>query len=233
MKLNPLLFALLGITAFGLTGCQSYSPSATKWEVLIDPKYPERFTENFRGYQQSGFPTGAWALDGNSIKTVDGHGGADIMTRQMYSNFELEFEWKVSMGGNGGVLYNVAETAAPAFATGPEYQVLDDVRHADGRNPKTSAGALYALIAPNDQKQLNPVGDYNRSKIIVNRGNVEHWLNGNKVVEYKWGNPEVADLVKRSKFAVMPRFMKQNYGYVVFQHHGEIVWYRNIRIRRL
>jgi len=233
MKLNHVCSIFIALGLLSLTGCQSYSPSKTKWEVLIDPKYPERYTENFRGYQQAGFPNGAWQLDGQSIKTVEGHGGADIMTRQMYSNFELEFEWKASMGGNGGVMYNVAETDAPAFATGPEYQVLDDARHADGKNPKTSAGSLYALIAPNEKKELNPIGDFNRSKIVVNRGHVEHWLNGNKVVDYRWGSPEVSDLIKRSKFAVMPGFMKENHGYVVFQHHGEIVWYRNIRIRRL
>lgn len=233
MKLNFRYSTLLGAVILGLAGCQSYSPSATKWEVLLDRGHPDRYAEHFRGYKQSGFPAQGWALDGDALKTVPGFGGADIMTRQMYANFEIEFEWKASSGGNGGVLYNVAETDGPPWTTGPEYQLLDDAQHPDGKEPKTSAGALYALIAPNDKKELRPIGEFNRSSIIVNRGRVEHWLNGSKVVDYAWVSPELNDLIKRSKFAGAPGFMKQKHGYVVFQHHGEVVWYRNIRIRRL
>ncbi|NJN52950.1 MAG: DUF1080 domain-containing protein [Gammaproteobacteria bacterium] len=174
-----------------------------------------------------------WALDGTALKTLPGHGGADIMTRQMFSDFELEFEWAVSAGGNGGVLYRVVESADPAWHTGPEYQVLDDVRNADGRDPRTSAGSLYALIAPRIDKMTLPVGRFNQGRIIVDRGHVEHWLNGNKIVEYKWNSPPLHALIAGTKFAPLPRFMKMSNGYIVFQHHGEEVWYRKIRVRRL
>lgn len=233
MKSKSFYSALLGAALIGLTGCQSYSPSKTSWEVLLDSAHPDRYAETFRGYRQPGFPEQGWTLDGDALKTVPGFGGADIMTHQMYSNFELEFEWRASSGGNGGVMYNVAETDGPPWATGPEYQVLDDAGHENGKNPKTTAGSLYELIAPNDKKELRSMGDFNRGKIVVNRGRVEHWLNGWKVVDYQWNGPEIQDLIKRSKFAGLPGFMKQNHGYIVFQHHGEIVWYRNIRIRRL
>jgi hypothetical protein len=155
------------------------------------------------------------------------------MTRQMYSNFELEFEWAVTKGGNGGVMYHVAETGAEAWNTGPEYQVLDDANHADGKNLKTSAGALYALIAPGPEKTTLPVGQFNQARIVVDKGRVEHWLNGHKIVEYRWDSPEVRSLIAQSKFAPLPQFMKANHGYLVFQHHGEEVWYRKIRVRRL
>ncbi|HAV61716.1 MAG TPA: DUF1080 domain-containing protein [Verrucomicrobiales bacterium] len=220
------------LVALVTSGCQSYSPSATSWEVLFDGTSMEQATRNFRGYRKTGFPEG-WAMDGEALKTVPGHGGADIMTRQMYANFELEFEWAVSPGGNSGVMYYVAESGEEAWQTGPEYQLLDDAGHADGKNPKTSAGGLYALIAPDVAKMLVPVGQFNRGRIVVNRGHVEHWLNGQRVVEYQWGSPPVQALIAQSKFASLPRFMKERTGYVVFQHHGEEAWLRNIRIRRL
>lgn len=228
-------FALtIAMSSILLTGCQSYSPTATGWEVLFDGKSVEQAQQNFRGFKQPGFPNG-WALDGDALKTVPGHGGggADIMTRQMFSNFELEFEWAVSEGGNGGVMYRVLESGDEAWNTGPEYQVLDDAKHADGKNPLTSAGSLYALIAPSWDKMLVTPGKFNQGRIIVDRNHVEHWLNGRKVVEYKWGSAPVQALVAKSKFAPLPQFMKQENGYIVFQHHGEEVWYRKIRVRRL
>lgn len=234
MKRQLLITFAATMTVLALTGCQSYSPTATGWEVLFDGKSVEQAQKNFRGFKQSGFPNG-WAVDGDALKTVPGHGGggADIMTRQMYSSFELEFEWAVSAGGNGGVIYRVAETGDEAWNTGPEYQVLDDAKHPDGKNPLTSAGALYALIAPKWEKMLVTPGKFNQGRIVVDRNHVEHWLNGRKVLEYKWGSAPVQELIAKSKFAPLPQFMKMDNGYVVFQHHGEEVWYRKIRVRRL
>ena len=232
MKTKHGLKLSIALAGLVVAGCQSYSPTATSWEVLFDGKSVDQAKEHFRGYHNPSFPAG-WALDGEALKTQPGAGGADIMTRQMYSNFELEFEWAVSAGGNGGVMYNVAVGGEEAWNTGPEYQVLDDAKHADGKNPLTSAGALYALIAPNSEKMTLPVGKFNQGRIIVDRGHVEHWLNGHKVVEYKWDSAPVHELIAKSKFAPLPRFMKGNNGYLVFQHHGEEVWYRKIRVRRL
>lgn len=229
LKLGIVLAAALG--AGGLTGCLSYSPTATDWEVLFDGS-TDQAQQNFRGYGQTGFPKG-WALDGAALKTVPGAQNADIVTRQMYSDFELEFEWAVAAGGNGGVMYRVVETSGPPWQTGPEYQVVDDAGNADGKNPLTSAGALYDLIAPNVEKVTLPVGRFNAAKIIVSHGHVEHWLNGHKIIEYQWDSPPLHKLIAKSKFARLPDFMKSDHGYIVFQHHGQEVWYRKIRIRRL
>ncbi|MBI1175918.1 DUF1080 domain-containing protein [bacterium] len=223
---------IVGLSAVLLTGCLSYSPTATDWEVLFDGS-SEQAQENFQGYYQPGsFPTG-WGLDRDALKAIPGAKNADLMTRQMYSNFELDFEWAVAEGGNGGVIYNVIPSSEPPWQTGPEYQVLDDTGHADGKNPLTSAGALYDLIAPDVDAMTLPVGRFNQGRIIVNHGHVEHWLNGRKVVEYQWDSRPVQKLIAKSKFANLPGFMKSDHGYIVFQHHGEAVWYRKIRIRRL
>lgn len=208
------------------TSCDCCAADAAKWETLFDGKT----ATGLRGYQREGFPSDHWVIENGALKTVPGQ-AVDLITAKKYRNFVLEFEWKVAPGGNSGVMYNVAETAGPTYRTGPEFQVLDDSRHPDGRNPKTTAGSLYALIAPASAKTLKPVGEWNSARIVVENGRVEHWLNGAKVVEYTWGGDEVKELVKQSKFKDWPEFMSQTEGHIAFQHHGEEAWYRNIRVR--
>ena len=202
--------------------------SAQEWAVLFDGKQ----TDALRGYTQQGFPATSWMIDNGALKTVPGQ-AVDLITRERYENFELEYEWKVAPGGNSGVMYRVKETDGPPFETGPEMQVLDDAKHPDGKTPQTTAGALYGLIAPSPAKTLKPVGEFNQAKILVQDGRVEHWLNGARIVEYQWGSPEIEQLIARSKFKDMPGFMKESSGHIAFQHHGEEAWFRNLRIRRL
>ena len=186
----------------------------------------------WRGYKQQNFPTNNWVIDNGALKTVPGQ-AVDLVTRETYKDFDLSFEWKVPPGGNSGVMYNVEESGSAPWHTGPEYQVLDDAKHPDGRNPKTAAGSLYALIAPNEKRTLRPVGEWNQSRIVSNKGKVEHWLNGAKVVEFDWNSPQVREEIKKSKFKDMPTFMSKTEGHIVFQHHGEEVWFRNITVKKL
>ena len=111
-------------------------------------------------------------------------------------------------------------------------QVLDDDKHPDGKNPKTSAGALYGLIAPTN-KTLKPVGDYNKVRLIVRNGHVQHWLNGKIVVEYDLGSDTLKELIAESKFKEYPHFAQNRKGHIALQYHGDGVWYRNVRIRAL
>ena len=111
----------------------------------------------------------------------------DLVTKQEFRNFELELEWKVSPGGNGGIFYRAGEDDKEIWHSAPEIQVLDDGKHGDGKNPKTSAASLYALVAPVG-KRLRPVGEFNHFRLVLNRHHGEHWLNGVKVVEYELGS---------------------------------------------
>ena len=186
-------------------------------------------TDRLRGYGMDGFPVGRWEVDGDALRTIPGR-GIDLATIDRFADFELEFEWRVSVGGNSGVLYRVAETGDPAWTSGPEYQVLDDDGHADGRRPETSAGAAYDLLAPQGAEP-QPAGEWNQGRIVVRDGRVEHWLNGTKVVDYGWNDEAMRDRVSGSKFAAFGRFMREDRGHIVFQHHGEEAWFRSIRVR--
>jgi len=110
-------------------------------------------------------------------------------------------------------------------------QILDDLYFHDTTAIR-SAGAVYDLIAPKNKK-LNPIGDFNKAKIRHNEGHVEHWLNGNKVVEFEIDSPEMKELLSKSKFKENPDYHSDKEGHIMFQHHGQKVYFRNIRVRTL
>lgn len=203
------------------------TPSGDGWTPLWDGTN----TDHLRGYGIDTFPADYWEIDGDTLHAIPGP-GVDIVTIDRFADFDLEFEWRVSRGGNSGVMYRVAESDGPAWTSGPEYQVLDDEGHADGRRPETSAGAAYDLLAPSGAEP-RPAGEWNKSRIVVRDGRVEHWLNGTRVVEYGWNDEATRDRVAASKFAAYDGFMREDRGHIVLQHHGEEAWFRAIRLRPL
>ena len=218
MKSSILFMALLI-----LVSCSS----TNEWEVLFDGKT----VQGLRGYRQTDFPSKDWDVVDGTLKTIPGH-GVDLISENIYKDFELELEWKVSTGGNSGIFYYATEEGDYIWQSAPEMQVLDNDTHTDGKNTLSSAGALYDLIMPSNVT-LKPVGEFNKVRIKAKDNKIEHWVNGNKVLEYNYGSDEMWDLVAKSKFNTMPLFAKSDEGHIGFQgDHGEI-WYRNIRIRKL
>jgi len=203
----------------------------TKWKTLFDGKS----TNDWRGFRRDDFPSKCWVIEGDAIKTVGGCDKADqvdIITKNKYQNFELELEWRVAPGANSGVVYLISEDQDQTWRTGPEMQVLDDDKHPDGKKPSTSAGSLFDLIAPTN-KTLRPVGEYNRARVVINKGHVEHWLNGKKILAYELGSQSLKDLIAASKFKTFTRFALNSEGYIALQYHGDDVWFRKVRIRAL
>jgi len=206
------------------------TPSATNddWTGLFDGQR----TAGLRAYGGDDFPADHWRIGGGRLSAIPGP-GVDLVTNETFADFELEFLWAVASGGNGGVIYRVIESDQPSWASGPEYQILDDAAHADGVDPVTSAGAVYDLLAPGAGKRLASVGEDNIGRIVVRDGSVEHWLNGDLIVAYEWAGPDVRAKIAASKFRDLPDFMAAETGHVVLQHHGEEVSFGSIRIRPL
>ena len=203
----------------------SDADKAAGWTMLFDGAN----TAAWRGYKASTLPAGWTVVDGALTRT--GPGG-DIVTRSEYTNFELTLEWKISAGGNSGIMYRVTEDNEATYESGPEMQVLDDARHPDGASRLTSAGSCYGLY-PSPAGVVKPAGEWNRVRIVVVGSHVEHWLNGVKVVEYTLGNPAWLAKVAASKFSQWPPYGKAARGRIALQDHGDEVAYRDIRIREL
>ncbi len=198
---------------------------AEGWRLLFDGKT----TKGWRGYKNDKMPEGWEVVDGALARTK---GGGDIVTEQQFDSFELAIDWKISEAGNSGIMYRVSEQFGAPYETGPEYQVLDNAKHPDGRHPETTAGSCYALYAPT-RDVTRPVGQWNTARIVVNGNHVEHWMNGEKLVAYEISSADWESLVKKSKFASMPHFGREPKGYIDLQDHGNRVEYRNIKIRPL
>jgi cytochrome c len=209
---------------------------AEGWKLLFDGKS----TTGWHKYNAEGIGAawkvqqGTLVLDG--VKNKDGNitDGGDIITDEEYENFELQIEWKISEAGNSGILFNVVADKKYDYIwlTGPEMQVLDDARHPDSRYVKHRAGDLYDMISA-QFIAVKPAGEWNKARLLIKNGKVQHWLNGHKIVEYTMFTEEWKKLIAGSKFKDMPDFGKAKKGHIALQDHNDKVWYKNIKIRKL
>lgn len=209
------------------------------WKLLFDGKT----SQGWRGFHQKEFPQTGWAIADGCIKHVAGQGaqsahGGDIITVDQFDNFELQLEWRLAPGGNSGIKYLISESLPPTGGSGVgfEMQVLDDIGHPDakaGMNGNRTAGSLYDLIPARGDKKLRPVGEFNHVRLIVNNGHIEHWLNGEKVVEFEQGGEVLRKQIAQSKFKSIPNFGEVRKGHILLQDHGDDVCFRNVKIREL
>jgi hypothetical protein len=200
---------------------------AEGWKLLFDGKS----TMGWHKYKGKEVGDQWKAVDGAlTLAHKDGKNGGDIVTDDMFDSFELAIEWKVTKGANSGIMYRVAETEDAPYFTGPEYQILDNAGHEDGKHKETSAASCYALYAPSEDA-TKPVGEWNQTRIIIKGDHVEHWLNGKKVVSYDLGSDDWDKRVAASKFKEWKKFGTIKKGGIDLQDHGDDVAYRNIKIR--
>jgi hypothetical protein len=196
------------------------------WRLLFDG----RSLDQWRGYRMAAMPAGWRVEDGAMVK--DGE-QEDIVSRAEYGDFELAWEWKLTPGGNAGLFYRATEAGNKIYVTGPEYQLLDDARHPDGKSALTSTAAAYGLYAA-PRGVVRPAGAWNQSRLVVDGARVEHWLNGRKVVEYTLGSPDWEAKVRASKFDEWKGYGRATRGVVGFQgDHTGTLSLRDLKVRPL
>jgi hypothetical protein len=157
----------------------------------------------------------------------------DLMTKSVHGDFEMVFDWKISEAGNSGVIYRIALGEAATYRTGPEYQVLDNQKAADNKLANHLAGSLYDIGTAPAKDVTKPVGQWNTGKIVVRGWRVEHWLNGEKLLELDLASEAGRAAIARSKFKDWEKFASTRRGFIALQDHNDVVSYRNIKIRDL
>lgn len=203
------------------------------WQLLFDGKT----LDGWKGYRHDSCGERWIVKEGELICQGEGGGmGYDIITTKKYTNFELSLDWKISPGGNSGIFYHVIEDTAfdNPYETSPEYQLIDDTGWPEKLEEWQKTGADYAMhLADTTVKKLNPVGEWNTSKIIFNNGHVEHWLNGAKLLEFNAWSDEWNKLRSEGKWKDYPAYGQAKEGAIGLQNHGSAIWFRNIKIRSL
>lgn len=201
---------------------------ADGWKLLFDGSS----LNGWRGYRQTTAPDG-WKIVNGAITRV-GQGG-DLVTAEAYANFELKIDFKIAPNGNSGIFYRGVESAdGPIYYSAPEYQVLDNAGHPDAKNgPDRYCGANYALEAPAKPEACHAAGQWNSARIVVNGAHVEHWLNGEKMVEYELWSDKWKAQVAASKFKEWPTYGMAKSGLIALQDHGNDVAFKNIKIKVL
>lgn len=204
-----------------------------KWIPLFDGKS----FKGWHGYNKTGAIEN-WAIEDGAMVCLgaapDAHGG-DIVTDIAYGNFEIKWEWKITKEGNSGLMYHVVEGEkyhAP-YETGPEYQMIDDIGFPQKLEEWQKTGADYAMTVPNDKKKLKLVGEWNTSKIVFNKGHVEHWLNGEKIVEFQAWDAKWLKEKQEGKWKDYPDYGMAKKGLVALQDHGHKAYFKNMMIKIL
>lgn len=227
------IFSLLVAFTATLLCAQQNLYAQSDWEILFDGTDMEKW----RGKTDPAFPSHAWKY-ADGVLYLDGKGG-DIITKDTYGNFELEFEFNLTEKANSGIKYFVGtivnEETGSTMINGPEYQIIDDYNYPeikDDPNGLSSTGAAYLLYPPKN-KNLNPHGQWNSGKILAKGKKVEHWLNGVKVVSYTRGNKDYLKRKAGTKFKSDTGYGELESGHILLTDHGDQVYFRNIRVRRL
>ena len=192
--------------------------------------------DGWRGYKRPDATGTRWVVKDGLLcldpgDGSDTRGARDIVAATPYGQFELAWDWRVSPGGNSGVKYFVLEDRDGAI--GHEYQIIDDAKHADAKiGPHRQTAAFYDVL-PAADRPVKPAGEWNTSRVVVRGADVEHWLNGTKVLGYTLDSPALREAIAKSKFKDVERFGKPQNGLLLLQDHGDAVCYRNVKVRPL
>jgi len=198
---------------------------AAGWRLLFNG----RTLDGWRQFKKTDGPGPGWQVKDGVLICVKGGKGGDIITQDQFNDFELSWEWSMPENSNNGIKYFITESRSSAV--GHEYQMIDDTLiHGDALS---STGSFYLVVAPNAKKRVKPFGAWNHSRVIVSGNHVEHWLNGEKVVEYEAGSPAILAQVAKTKFKDVAGFGTKMRGHLLLTYHNDECSFRNVKVREL
>lgn len=239
-------YLLFAVTAKSYSNTFNLTDSTMKDNTLSAEEKAQGWKLLFNGQSLKGWhtyqskPSTSWMIsDGVLVSKADKTPQAkhaDLVTDQEFANFELSLDWKIPSMGNSGIMYLVTEQYNESYESGPEYQLADDKGFGDELHDYQRTGANYAMNAPL-QEAANPVGEWNHAKIILNKGHVEHWLNGKKVVEYELWTDEWKQHKEAGKWKDAPGYGAAKKGHIALQEshssEGGDITFKNIKIKML
>jgi hypothetical protein len=240
IKKFGLILAAAGLVCVQTSGIPVNGPAPVKkiapksgWVSLFDGKS----LKGWHCFNKKG-PVKNWTIvDGALVclGAAQGDTGGDIVTDKSYANFELSWQWKIDKGSNSGVLYHVVEDPKfdATYVTGPEYQIIEDNGRPEKLEDLQKTGCDYAMHLPNDKKKIMPVGEWNTSKIVFNKGHVEHWLNGAKILEFTAWDADWQKKKAEGKWKDHPDYGNAKTGLIALQDHGHKAYFKDIKIREL
>jgi Domain of Unknown Function (DUF1080) len=198
------------------------------WQLLFDGST----MNGWRAYKNKTID--CWAVANGELycKKEGVTSRADLITTTQYENYELQIDWKIMPQQNSGIIYMATEENGASYESGPEYQLIDDLGYPHPLQDKQLSGSNYDMQAP-QAKVAKPAGEYNRTRIIINKGKVEHWLNGTKVVVYELWTPEWEQQKAGSKWKEVKTYGMSKKGHIALQDHGGGVYFKNIKLKPL
>jgi hypothetical protein len=239
MPMKPIIFSCLAATL--LLSCNETKKATNTSEM--ETSQTAGYTSLFDGQTLAGWrtyqnkPADSWTVKDGTLyckgSTTDkSDRRADLITTGQYENFDLSLDWKISPQGNSGIMYLVTEEYPAAYLSGPEYQLIDDNNFPEKLEDWQKTAANYAMDAA-PTAQPKPVGEWNHTRIVVNNGHVEHWLNGTKVVDYQLWTDDWKAKKTTGKWKDAAGYALSKKGHIALQDHGSEAWFKNIKIKEL
>jgi hypothetical protein len=227
IKLTLLLFILIKpFSSFAQDNTLSKEEVAEGWELLFNGIDMSQW-RNFKKHDLSD----KWQI-ANGTMQLSGKGGGDILTEAIYQNFDLRLEWKISLAGNSGIFILADEAGKQIYSHAVEVQILDNLRHADNKIASHLSGSIYDMIASPSESH-RPAGLWNQVRIFLNNKHLQVWQNNVQTVDIVIGSGQWNTLVDESKFKDWEGFALSNVGHIGLQDHGDIVSFKNIKIKAL
>ena len=223
---TAMTFFMLACASIAADNTLTDAEKGDGWKLLFDGKSMDQW-KNFKKDNISD----KWIVK-DGMMTLTAKGGGDIMTKKIYKNFDFKLEWKISEKGNSGIFILADEKGKRIYSHAPEIQILDNERHSDRKKENHRSGSLYDMIT-SPAESHKKAGEWNQVRILLKDKHLKVWQNGIVTAEVTIGSSKWKELVAASKFKNWKGFAAGDAGALGLQDHGDVVSFKNLKIKEL